>query len=295
LNRISGKLIAEIRKHYEEGVADGSQSVIHGWAHVSTVAANARRICRGEGGSAREQEIAYVAGLLHDYCREREERLKKEGGTDEHELESAEFARGFLPDKGFDKKFVDEVAQAILTHSFGISGVADDRGEGRPETLAAIALKVADKQQQAVKSVVWKRAQFLGECSGGNSTDEEMLAYVRKREVKLRSYLGSPEGRLLKKYFPESGGNLAFITAYNDELEREIKSARENPEFNRSFDLLGALGMMKRGQAAGAAGITVKLFVRQYSRELEEIDAKELDAEASGAYKFSKRMLGFVD
>lgn len=285
---VDEELVRQIRRHYDEGIANGSQSVIHDWAHVLDVGQNAQKIVEREGGSLEERRIAFLAGLLHDYCRQPEFKLKEQGLKDEHEKQGAQVAREILC-KHFSKEFVEEVAQAVLTHSFGISPNSE-RGEGKPESLPAIALKIADKSVQARKRVVWARAVFTGECSGGDSSDNEILAYCQKREKKLGEYLQSEEGKLLLKHFPEAREGFTFVKRFNAELEKEIALAEKDAAANEFLKVAGALGIMRLGQQAGAKGSTIDDFERQYAKELEKL-AVPKRKELQEAYEFSKECL----
>jgi len=285
---VDEKLVLKIRQHYDEGIASGTQSVIHDFEHVLDVAQNAEKIVSAQGGSEEEKKIAFLAGLLHDYCRQPEFVLKQQGKQDEHEKEGAQAAREILS-KYFPREFVEEVAQAVLTHSFGISPNSE-RGEGKPESLAAVALKIADKSVQSRKRVVWARAVFAGECSGGSSTDREMLSYCRKREKKLGEYLQSKEGALLQKHFPQASEGFAFVVRFNDELEKEIALAKNNEETNAFFRVVGALGIMRLGQQAGATGSTIDAFENEYAQKIEKIAVPQRK-EFQEACAFSKECL----
>ncbi len=108
------------KAHYDEGIKAGTQSVIHDWKHVYDVAFNASLIVRGEGGSDRDATVAFAAGLLHDWCRKPEFKLKQQGLSDQHEKEGADAAREILPEWKYDTQFTEDAAKAIETHSFGI-------------------------------------------------------------------------------------------------------------------------------------------------------------------------------
>lgn len=291
---ITEAFVAELKKHYDDGIADGSLSVIHDWRHISTVANDAKRITRSEGGSEKDAEIAFLAGLLHDYCREPDARLKREGREDEHEKTGAEAARKILSAKGFPKDVVEAVANAILTHSFGIS-VKDDRGEREPDSLPALALKVADKHEQCERDVVWRRAVFFGESTGGGEPDAVMLAYCRKRESKMEAFLKSDAGRLLLKHYPKADSDFGTTREFNARLEKEVELAKKDAKTSAALEVIGALGIMRLGQEAGAKAIPARAFQKDYAAKLAAYENQhQLTGELKQSLAFSKKMLAIT-
>ncbi len=277
------------KAHYDDGIKAGTQSITHDWKHVYDVAFNAELIVRGEGGSDRDAAVAFIAGLLHDWCRKPEFKLKLQGLTDEHEKEGAEFARKLLAEWKYDAPFIEDVAKAIETHSFGIS-MHGDRNDVEPDTLPAMAIKAADKLDQCKPGIVWKRAAFVGETTGGNATDDEMLEYCRKRENKLREFLGNPTGILLTKHFYKAPEGLEFVKEFNDELEKEIAIAKKDPAASEFFNHAGALGIMRQGQKAGAQGKTTLMFKREFEASFAKVTVPS-GADFADAAKFTQKMM----
>lgn len=286
---VDEKFAAKIKAHYDEGVASGGHSAIHGWSHVNEVAKAAVKIVRREGGSAEEELAAFLASLLHDCERPSEGKLRAQGLQDEHEKHSAVAAREILLKEGYSQKIVDAVAAAIETHSFGIS-VGHERSGGEPEALAGMALKAADKLAQARPGVVWARAVFLGECTGGKSGDAQKLDYCRKRERKLEEFFKTPAGKLLEKYYPDSRNGLAFVREFNDELEKEISAAGASRDADSFLNVAGALGIMRLGEKAGAQGTSTTTFRQAYPEELQKVESG-VPAGLEGALEFSRKML----
>ncbi|MEK6923715.1 MAG: HD domain-containing protein [Candidatus Micrarchaeota archaeon] len=290
-----GKLVVEedfvkrIRRHYDEGVASGGHSAIHGWSHVNEVAKAAVKIVRGEHGGTEEELTAFLAGLLHDYERPSEGKLREKGRQDEHEKHGAVAAREILSKEGYSQKIADAVAAAIATHSFGIS-VGHSRECKEPYSLAGMALKAADKLAQARPGVVWARAVFLGECTGGKSGDNEKLEYCRKREKKLEEFFETPAGKLLEKYYPDSRKGLAFVKEFNDELEKEISAAGASRDADSFLNVAGALGIVRLGEKAGARGTHAGEFRLEYAKRLGEFEA-DIPTHLEDALEFSRKML----
>ncbi|MBU3904908.1 MAG: hypothetical protein KJ906_02025 [Nanoarchaeota archaeon] len=52
--------------HYEK-----ADSVVHQWMHIKMVAEGSAFFVKVMGGNEREQQLAYVAGLLHDWTRKK--------------------------------------------------------------------------------------------------------------------------------------------------------------------------------------------------------------------------------
>lgn len=98
-------LITRCRHEYEK-----AESVIHRWGHITRTAHGAVWVVRVRGGTVRDQQLAYTAGILHDIVRPITEEVC-------HAQASAEKALKILEDYS---EFTDDektkICQAIRDH-----------------------------------------------------------------------------------------------------------------------------------------------------------------------------------
>lgn len=98
------RLTEYCKKEYEN-----ADSLAHGWGHVSRTAKGAAWFAGKNGGSEREQELAYAAGLLHDIRR-------KKFDSELHAKDGSDNAVIVLEDYSFNKIEIKEIADAIMDH-----------------------------------------------------------------------------------------------------------------------------------------------------------------------------------
>lgn len=98
------RLVEYCKKEYEN-----ADSLAHGWGHVNRTAKGAAWFAEKSGGTEREQELAYAAGLLHDTRR-------KKFDSDSHAKEGSDNAMIVLNDYSFNKNEISEIADAIRDH-----------------------------------------------------------------------------------------------------------------------------------------------------------------------------------
>lgn len=100
----------------------------HSFAHVTKVAVEARRILKALGRSEREQELAEIAGYMHD--------IGNVVNRADHAQSGAVMAFRILDHMGMDPEDIADVITAIGNH---------DEGTARPVSDIAAALILADK------------------------------------------------------------------------------------------------------------------------------------------------------
>lgn len=99
------KRLAEYcKKEYEN-----ADSLVHRWGHVNRTAKGSAWFVEKSGGTEREQELAYAAGLLHDIKR-------KKFDSESHARDGSENAVIVLKDYSFNKNEINEIADAIRDH-----------------------------------------------------------------------------------------------------------------------------------------------------------------------------------
>ena len=100
----------------------------HSFAHVTKVAVEARRILKVLGKSEREQELAEIAGYMHD--------IGNVINRADHAQSGAVMAFRILDHMGMDPEDIADVITAIGNH---------DEGTARPVSDISAALILADK------------------------------------------------------------------------------------------------------------------------------------------------------
>lgn len=115
-----------IKKEDEALIALGYTE--HSFAHVTKVAKEARRILEELGKGEREQELAEIAGYLHD--------IGNIVNRDEHAQSGAIMAFRILDRMGMDPEDIADVVMAIGNH---------DEHTARPVSDISAALILADK------------------------------------------------------------------------------------------------------------------------------------------------------
>jgi len=99
------KRLAEYcKKEYEN-----ADSLAHGFGHVIRTAKGAAWFAEKSGGTEREQELAYAAGLLHDIKR-------KKFDSESHAIDGSNNVMTVLKDYSFNKIEINEIANAIRDH-----------------------------------------------------------------------------------------------------------------------------------------------------------------------------------
>jgi uncharacterized protein len=137
----------------------------HGWEHVERVRLLCRKIGKSEGA---DPIILDVAALFHDIMR----------ASDDHALESAEFADTVLPLIGFDLEFCARVHEAIYTHSFSAGRVAT--------SIEAKVLSDADRLDAMGAIGVYRTVQYNLEHG---YPVERAVQHIREKLLKLETLL----------------------------------------------------------------------------------------------------------
>lgn len=101
----------------------------HGYRHVDIVSKTAQHILKSLGYSARDTELAAVAGMLHD--------TGNMFGRTHHHRFGAMLAKELMSELGFSMREIGRVMTAIIMHE-------EDEGIVKPDPIAA-ALLIADK------------------------------------------------------------------------------------------------------------------------------------------------------
>ncbi|MBS3817066.1 MAG: HD domain-containing protein [Candidatus Thermoplasmatota archaeon] len=107
---IRSKNIDDLENHCKEAYKD-AESIIHGWGHAYRVAEGAKWLVKMKNKSKENQDLAYVAGLLHDIVRPiDEERCHAEA--------SAEKARDILTYFNLQENHISKICKAVKDHRY---------------------------------------------------------------------------------------------------------------------------------------------------------------------------------
>ncbi len=140
------ELVAYLRAELER---QKRLNTIHDLGHQLRVAKGAVWFVKILGGSAEQQRLAYVAGLLHDIVRPATEKVC-------HAAVSAQKAGRILMEFGWPERDVEKIVQAIADH------------RQRPKKWRSPlhqSVYLADKiLEQMGAYVVFRRCQYVGEC-----------------------------------------------------------------------------------------------------------------------------------
>lgn len=174
---------------------------VHGWPHVERVLRLALDICRSTPGC--EEDIVAAAALLHDVGRSLEEKL-----GEHHALISARLAPGLLEKAGFPRDRVEEVVNAIASHSYSLGK--------DPSTLEACVLRDADRlDAMGAVGVARAFAEGMRRARGFGDT----LRHFAEKLLLLNETLCTPAGREMGRRRHEV--MVAFLRAFCSEAPQE--------------------------------------------------------------------------
>jgi len=167
----------------------------HAWEHVERVRVLCRKIGKSEGA---DHIILDVAALFHDTMR----------ASDDHALESAEFADTVLPLMGFDPEFCDRVHEAIATHSFSAGRIA--------RSIEAKILSDADRLDAMGAMGVYRTVQYNLEHGYPAG---RVAQHIREKLLKLEALLYTETAKKMAR------GRTSILEHYLKGLEEELLDA----------------------------------------------------------------------
>jgi uncharacterized protein len=217
------RILNETRIFARERMSGVSPS--HGWDHVLRVEKTAEKISDTEPSA--DKFIIKLAALLHDICREQEDRSK---GEICHAEQGARDAFSFLHSIGLDVKICSRVSDCIKFHRFRKKSNEENNEQFSEPSIESKILFDADKLDSIGAAGIGRAFLFAGEVgaklhnqsdniSGTSSYSEEDTAF-REYEVKLK--------HIRNKLFTEEGKRIArdrddFMMVFFDRLRKEMK------------------------------------------------------------------------
>ena len=147
----------------------------HGWEHVERVRTLCKKIGEKEGA---DLLVLDLAALFHDVIRV----------SEDHAMQSAEFARSVLSTMGFGDNICSAVHEAIASHSYT---------SGRtPKSLEAKVLSDADKLDAMGATGIYRTIQYNTERA---LPPPRILEHVRKKLLNLPSLLHTNSAKEIAK------------------------------------------------------------------------------------------------
>ncbi|MGZ3428299.1 MAG: HD domain-containing protein [Polyangia bacterium] len=187
----------------------------HDALHVGRVMASARRIATAEGADV---DVCVTAALLHELFNHPKSHPESSRSGDV----CAEHATALLREHGYDEAFTARVAYCIRVHSFS-RGIF-------PETLEAKVLQDADRLDAIgaigiarcfATSADMKRPFYAPDdpfCRTREPDDKQWgLDHFYKKLLRIGDGLHTATARAI------AAERVAFMRAYLDQLERELK------------------------------------------------------------------------
>jgi len=185
--------LANMRKEIRQSM---SPYGTHGYEHVERVYSTCLQIGRVEKAN---MKILLPAALLHDFARDEEN----------HARASAEKARLLLRAYGYSPFEIENITNAISTHSF-----SDNKS---PETLEGKILSDADRLDALGALGIYRTAVYSGEHARPVS---DFIAHFHTKLFKLEGLLFTAEAKRMAeertKYMSE------FVKRLEKELKQEI-------------------------------------------------------------------------
>ncbi len=194
--------LEEFEKEFKE-FYKGRERTVHPWNHIKRVAEGVKWFMELNGASKREQELAYIAALLHDVVRPETEKT-------EHALLSAKKARKILIKKEFKGKELEEMLNAIRNHS------------KKPEKWNNIlheSVFFIDKVFEVMGAyVVFRRSMYIGASPDYKEHKKIGRFFIKHFKMKME---GKENKKLLNKKFK------ALVEYQSEWQERFVKAFDE--------------------------------------------------------------------
>jgi hypothetical protein len=233
------KLAEWCKEYYSD-----ADSVIHRWLHIENVAKGAAFFVRMAGGDERRQELAYVAGLLHDVTRKRVEE------KDDHDKTGAERADMILREYSYS----DDERGAI------VKSIRDHRGAHSWENDVHVSVFLADKLLEHMGSIIaFRGGIWVGESGNiykGSTPAEKILSHYSKAEARVFD----------KRLYPEYTHKL---------VDYQIKWVNDSMSALRKGEPW-AVDMNERMFYAGKAGINPEKVIESFEPK-DTMQKKYLD------------------
>ncbi len=212
--------LEEIEEYVKEKTKN-VKLITHAFDHLKRVAIGARWFVKILDGSKKEQELAYIAGLLHDVVRLDTEKIP-------HSEASAEKAKKILRRFQLNREDVDKITLAIRNHSKPVEW----------KSVLHQSVFLADKIFELMGGyVVFRRSMYIGECRDYKNLPfkEAMLSYW---PIKLKLFTPRTFPKIFRRLVEKRYEIPAiFFEELKKEREWAINLARKAYENGRNHEL----------------------------------------------------------
>jgi HD superfamily phosphohydrolase YqeK len=180
------------------------KSIAHGFGHLKRTAMGARWFVVRVNGSKKEQDLAYIAGLIHDLYRPLTEKI-------DHTESSVKDARNLLLELNVDRDVINMVLELIKVHR-----------KPSEKSIFKQSVYLADKIfEQMGAYVTFRVCAYVGECKD--------YLNVPPMEV-IKRYFEMRINRISKSDFPKKLSGLVnyqwkWLMEYASALNKEEKWA----------------------------------------------------------------------
>src|SRR3990167_4426561 len=164
-------------------------SEVHGYGHLKRTAIGAKFFARFFGESEQNQDIAYIAGLIHDLERPNTEKI-------DHADISVREASKFLSYFSLDQEIQDKIILLIQTHR-----------HAQDIPLSEQWVYLSDKLfEQSGAYVIFRRCYYIGECedfmhmSIDEAINEAIQSHTQRRMTKFKPSVFRDEVKKLAEY-----------------------------------------------------------------------------------------------
>ena len=162
-----------------------SLSEVHGYGHLYRTAVGARFFAQAFGGSKENQEIAYIAGLIHDLERPNTEKI-------DHADISVREAKSFLDQFSINQDIKSKILHLIETHR-----------QPQDISLTEQWVYLSDKLcEQSGAYVLFRRSYYIGECEDfmNMQMEEAIKHHMNERMEKFKPIVFHDNVRKLADY-----------------------------------------------------------------------------------------------
>jgi len=158
-------------ENYVKNETKNIESVVHDFSHLKRAAISAKWFVKILNGSKRDQDLAYISGLLHDIVRPASEKI-------DHAKASAEKSQKILEKFKFKERDKKRIIEAIESHR--------EKQEWKDALHQSVFL--ADKiLEQMGAFIIFRRSMYVGECE--DYADKEPLKSIMEQfRKKLKKF-----------------------------------------------------------------------------------------------------------
>ena len=202
----------EALENYCKPIYEKAPSLIHRWGHIKRAAVGAKWFVKILGGTKEEEELAYVAGLLHDIVRPNTEKI-------DHAIASAEEAEKILKKFDFAEDKIPLIVQSVRDHR---------KKPAQWDSILHQSVFLSDKiLEQMGAYIVFRRVAYAGEIEDYKGmTAEEAIPIRWEGALKKTKKIFFSEN-LYKIYEYQNKWQIDFIEEFKKKEEWALNLGKE--------------------------------------------------------------------